>query len=64
MYCRPKGCFYCTCIEVLTPVDQLKPGDKFALHQSPTVHCDLCMPWKKVLMAYKWNYYGQDKSKK
>ena len=39
-YCRPKACFCCTCTEVLTPVDQLKPGDMFALRQSPAVHCD------------------------
>ena len=50
-YCRPKACFCCTCTEVLTPVDQLKPGDMSALHRLPTVHCDVCMPWKMITMA-------------
>lgn len=76
-YCTPKACFCCTCTEVLTPVDQLKPGGMSALHQSPTVHCDLCMPWKIMLIMakitldkkHKWQYfYGQNsfacKSKK
>lgn len=73
-YCRSKAYFCCTCTEVLTPVDQLKPGDMSALHQSPTVHCDLCMPWNIMLIMAKitldkkhrrqyYNYYGQNSFK-